>query len=164
MTKITIIVAMNKENVIGTNNKLPWHVPEDLQHFKQVTYGKPVIMGRKTFESIGRILPGRKNIIISKDANLKISGAVIYSSLAIMLLHNQNEPELYIIGGGDIFEQALPIADELNVTIIDYHVEHPTVFFPKINFLQWQLIKSREIISTGGINCQFNLYCRNIDK
>lgn len=155
---------MNKENVIGVNNQLPWHIPEDLQYFKHVTYGKPIIMGRKTFESIGRILPGRKNIVISRDTGLVIPGVTVYSSLAIALLDNQVAAELCIIGGGEIFKQALPIADELRVTVIDYPVENATVFFPKIDLLAWQLIKSEQKTSSTGINCQYNIYCRSISQ
>lgn len=153
---------MNHENVIGVDNKLPWHIPEDLQHFKRVTFGKPILMGRKTFESIGRVLPGRKNIVISRDADLKIPGVTIYTSLAIAILDNQTDSELCIIGGGEIFKQALPIADELHLTIVDFPVENPTVFFPKLNILAWQLITSKEIVSTTGIRCQFKRYCRNV--
>jgi dihydrofolate reductase len=153
---------MNNENVIGTNNQLPWHITEDLQHFKQVTYGKPILMGRKTFESIGRVLPGRKNIVISRDTDLEIPGVTIYTSLAIAILDNQTDPELCIIGGGEIFKQALPIADEMYITIVDYPVENPTVFFPKFNQMAWQLITSKEIISASGVRCQFKRYCRDV--
>ncbi|MCC2624617.1 MAG: dihydrofolate reductase [Burkholderiales bacterium] len=162
MTKISIVVAMNKENVIGVDNQLPWHIPEDLQHFKQITYGKPIIMGRKTFESIGRVLPGRKNIVISRNGELNIPEVTVYTSLAIAILDNQTVPELCIIGGGEIFKQALPIADELYLTIVDYPVENPTVFFPKFDLLSWQLITSKEIVSSNGIHCQFKRYCRNV--
>lgn len=151
---------MNRENVIGANGKLPWHIPEDLQYFKQVTYGKSVLMGRKTFESIGKALPGRKNIVISRDPALKIPGVTLYTSLAIALLDNQMASELCIIGGGDIFKQALPIADELNITTIDYPVVHPTVFFPPFDLLEWRLMNTKKIVSSEGINCEFNLYCR----
>lgn len=160
--KITIVVAMNKENVIGIDNQLPWHIPEDLQHFKLVTYGKPVIMGRKTFESIGKALPGRKNIVISKNVDLEIPEVTVYKSLALAILDNQTVPELCIIGGGEIFKQALPIADELNITIVDYPVINPTVFFPRFNLLAWQLISSKEIVSASGVNCKFKRYCRNV--
>jgi dihydrofolate reductase len=119
-------------------------------------------MGRKTFDSIGKVLPGRKNIVISRDEHLIIPGVTIYTSLALAILDNQIFPELCIIGGGEIFREALPIADELNITLIDYPVVAPTVFFPKINLLAWQLIRSREIISSNGICCQFKVYCRNV--
>lgn len=162
MAKIVIVVAMNKENVIGVDNKLPWHISEDLQHFKKITYGKAIIMGRKTFESIGRVLPGRKNIVISRNTELEIPDVTVYNSLAMAILLNQTEAELCIIGGGEIFKQALSIADEMQVTIIDYPVENPSVFFPKFGELEWRLLSSEQITSSGGINCQFNHYCRNI--
>lgn len=151
---------MNNQNAIGVNNQLPWHIPEDLKHFKQVTYGKPVIMGRKTFDSIGRILPGRKNIVISRNSNLHIADVSIYSSLQEAITDNQDYPEICIIGGGEIFKQALSIADKLQVTIVDYPLLQADTFFPEIDVNIWQLSVSENIISSNNISCQFNTYLR----
>lgn len=157
---ITIIVAMNKERVIGVDNQLPWHVPEDLQHFKEITLGKPIIMGRKTFESIGRVLPGRKNIVITRNPSWKHDGVVMYTSLEAALQDNSDSEELCIIGGGEIFVKALPIADKLHLTILDIRVDNPTVFFPEIDYSQWSFVNSNEISVNDGINCVFNEYIR----
>lgn len=156
--KITIVVAMNKQRVIGVDNQLPWHIPEDLKYFKQVTMGKPIIMGRKTFESIGRILPGRDNVVITRDKSWSYPGVVVYTNPTEAIQAYSSYDEVCIIGGGQIFEQVLAIAHELHLTIIDYPVNNPTTFFPEIDFTQWKLIEQHEVISQNGIKCQFNHY------
>lgn len=156
---ITLVVAMNHDRVIGVANKLPWHIPEDLQYFKQVTLGKPIIMGRKTFESIGRVLPGRKNIVISRNTNLKIDGVSIYSSLTDAIIHNSEYPELCVIGGGEIFKQALPIANKLHITIVNLPISNPSTFFPEVDLAKWSLIKERRIISSGT-ECTFKEFIK----
>lgn len=157
---LTIVVAMNENNVIGVDNQLPWHVPEDLQHFKAVTMHKPIIMGRKTFESIGRVLPGRKNIVITRNLEWHHPAVETYKSLEDAIANNQNLEELCIIGGGEIFARALPVVDKLHLTIIDIPVAKPTVFFPKINYKEWDLIDSKDVITKNGIKCVFNEYVR----
>jgi dihydrofolate reductase len=159
---LTIVVAMNKERVIGVDNQLPWHIPEDLQHFKQVTLGKPIIMGRKTFESIGRVLPGRKNIVITRNLKWSYPGVEVYTSLESALLANSEDAELCIIGGGEIFKKALPIADKLHLTILDIKVDNPTVFFPEIDYTKWCLISSKEIMVKDNISCVFNEYTHSL--
>jgi dihydrofolate reductase len=161
---ITIVVAMNQDNVIGIDNQLPWHIPEDLKYFKQATLGKPIVMGRKTFESIGRVLPGRKNIVITRSEDFMRDGVTVYHSLEAALQDNQEYPEICIIGGGEIFQQALPITTNLYLTIVDWKVINPTVYFPKINFDEWNLNTTEEIISSTGIKCKFNLYYRKINN
>lgn len=156
---ITIVVAMNKEMVIGTNNQLPWHITEDLQHFKQVTLGKPIIMGRKTFESIGRTLPGRKNIIVSKNL-VSIDGATIYNSLTKAIEKNSENPELCIIGGGTIYAQALPLADIMYITEVDLSVLNPTTYFPDIDWEEWKLVSSKKITTKDNLCCCFKKYHR----
>lgn len=116
---LSLIVAMSKNGVIGCENKLPWHLPEDLKHFKKVTMGKPVIMGRKTFESIGRILPGRKNIIISRQRDLKIEGVEVASSLGDAIKLCVGVEEAFVIGGAQIYLEALPRVTRLYITEID---------------------------------------------
>jgi dihydrofolate reductase len=158
---ITVIAAMNKVMVIGIDNKLPWHIPEDLKFFKEITLNKPIIMGRKTFESIGRVLPNRKNIVISNNPELILEGAFVYSSLIEAINDNKSFLEICIIGGAEIFKQAIEFADKLYLTIVDVKVINPTVFFPKINFNEWRLIKQNSIVSQNGINCNFKEYERN---
>lgn len=131
MPKISIVAAMDQKRGIGKNNKLPWHIPEDLKRFKEITFGHPVIMGRKTYESIGRLLPNRLNIIITQNKNYALGGAVVVHSLqeAIEKASEEEKKELFIIGGGQIFAQAIPLVDRLYLTIVkgDYDVD---TFFP----------------------------------
>ena len=138
--KICLIAAMSENRVIGKDNKLPWNIPEDLKHFREVTQGHPVIMGRKTFESIGRLLPKRMNIIVTRDASYKVEGATIVTSLdkAIEIAKNyeatplrqgfEGQREIFIIGGGQIFELAILLADRLYLTIVHTKIEGDAYF------------------------------------
>jgi len=123
-----MIAAMANNRVIGLDNKMPWHLPADLQHFKAVTTGKPVIMGRKTFESIGRPLPGRRNIIITRNTDYKAEGieTVISPEAALSLVCDVEE--VMIIGGGNVYQQFLTQAERLYLTFIDLDVEGDTQF------------------------------------
>src|SRR5687767_13159811 len=120
--KLAAVVVTDLNNAIGKDNKLLCHLPADLKFFKTTTMGSPIVMGRKTFESIGRILPGRKNIIISRNPNLKIEGAEVYSSLKEMAKHCQEE-KVFIIGGAEIFELAWPHLSEIYRTLIKHEFE-----------------------------------------
>ena len=117
--RISLIAALAKNRVIGKDNVMPWHMPADLQHFKMVTLGKPVIMGRKTFESIGRPLPGRKNIIISRDDTFQPEGVEVVHSPEQALFAAGDVAEVMIIGGGQIYQHFLPMATDLYLTFID---------------------------------------------
>lgn len=130
--KISLIAALSENRVIGKDNKLPWHLPEDLRHFKEVTSGHPVIMGRKTFESIGRLLPKRHNIVVSRDSSYVVEGATMAHSLeqALEIAKNYDQNEIFIIGGGQIFKQSLPLADRLYLTIVHTEIEGDA-FFPE---------------------------------
>ncbi len=140
--KLAIIVAQAENRVIGINNNLPWHLPEDLRYFKQVTMGKPIIMGRKTFESIGRPLPGRTNIVITRDAEYQRDGIKVVHSLAearelaenICLVDGRDEA--MIIGGAEIYNQALVDADTLYLTQVHASVEGDA-FFPEFHPGEW---------------------------
>jgi dihydrofolate reductase len=135
---ISIIVAMDKNRLIGGENKLLWNIPGELKRFKEITTGHPIIMGRKTHQSIGRVLPNRTNIIITRDPDYKVEGAIVVNSLeqAIKAAENviatevkQSEPpEIFVIGGGQIYQQALPLADRLYVTVVDGEYEGDTYF------------------------------------
>lgn len=150
--KISLIVAMARNRVIGKDNKMPWHLPEDLRYFKRVTLNKPVIMGRNTFESIGKPLPQRSNIIISRNAAYQVEGALVVNSLeqALQLaadIHQQQQTqedgELMIIGGAQIYAQALPLADRLYLTEVAAEPEGDA-FFPAIERSQWQEVAREE--------------------
>ncbi|GAB3105555.1 dihydrofolate reductase [Aestuariicella hydrocarbonica] len=116
--RLALIVAQASNRVIGRNNKMPWHLPEDLQYFKRVTLGKPIIMGRKTFESIGRPLPGRTNIVITRQPDWHAEGAVVVSSLEAAIARGQQEStdEVMVIGGAQIYAASLPLVDRVYLT------------------------------------------------
>lgn len=137
--KISLVVAKSRNNVIGKNNQLPWHLPADLKHFKNVTMGKPIVMGRKTFDSIGKPLPGRRNIIISRDKNLHVDGCDVFHSIDDALHALKNEVEIMIIGGENLFLQVLDRAHHIYLTVIDANFEGDT-FFPALNH-HWKLIE-----------------------
>jgi len=140
--KLAAVVVTDLNNAIGKDNKLLCHLPADLKFFKATTMGSPIIMGRKTFESIGRILPGRKNIIISRNSNLKIEGAEVYSSLKEMAEHCKEE-KVFIIGGAEIFKLAWPNLSEIYRTLIKHEFEADT-FFPEIKFADFNLVWEEE--------------------
>ncbi|HEY1062090.1 MAG TPA: dihydrofolate reductase [Daejeonella sp.] len=133
---INLIVAIDEKNGIGKNNLLPWHLPADLKHFKTITTGHPIIMGRKTFDSIGKALPNRRNIVISRQSGLVIPGAELCSSLNDAIELCKDEKDVFVIGGAQIFEQALPLANVLYLTIIHQDFD-ADVFFPVINMNEW---------------------------
>jgi len=128
---VSIIAAIGRNRELGKNNKLLWNIGEDLKHFKTTTNGHAVIMGRKTHESIGRVLPKRINIVITRDANYKSGGCEICSSLdeALKLAEKRGEKEAFVIGGGEVYKQAISLADKLYLTIIDASFDADT-FFP----------------------------------
>lgn len=135
---LSSIVATGINNEIGKNNKLLWHLPADLKFFKATTMGCPVIMGRKTYEAIGKILPGRKNIIISRNTALKIEGAEIYPSLEEVLKQCKEE-KAYIIGGAEIYKLSMPYVNEIYRTLVKSEFEADT-FFPEINEKEFKLV------------------------
>jgi dihydrofolate reductase len=135
----TIVVAMGEKNEIGADNQLLWHLPKDLKHFKDLTSGHPIIMGRKTYESIGKALPNRTNIVISRKKNWFEEGILIVGSIkeAVKFAKKIDE-NIFIIGGGNIYEQTMEVADKLEVTLVKAQLEADT-FFPKIDRKIWKL-------------------------
>ncbi|MBO8177396.1 dihydrofolate reductase [Aeribacillus pallidus] len=138
---ISFIWAMDENRLIGKNNQLPWHLPEDLKYFKRVTMGHPIVMGRSTFESIGKPLPGRENIILTRDDRYKAEGCTILHSLEQLLDYiDEKNDEVFITGGAQIFQLLLPFADRLYVTRIHYSFEGDT-YFPDIDWSDFRLVK-----------------------
>ena len=142
---ISLIAAIGKNNELGKNNTLVWNMPTDLKYFREKTAGHPVIMGRKTHESIGRPMPNRRNIIITRDLDYKKDGIEVVHSLneALSLLPEKNK-EIFIIGGEEIFKQAMPIADKLYITHIEAEDKDANVFFPEIIPIVWNEISHEE--------------------
>lgn len=138
---LSIITAMDNNRLIGKNNALPWHLPEDLAFFKKTTLGKPIIMGRKTFESIGRTLPGRTNIIISRNPDYSVEGCVCLASIESVLEYCSNEEEIMLIGGASLYEQWLPYADQMYITLINAEFEGDA-WFPDYQPNLWQTVWS----------------------
>lgn len=128
---ISLVSAIGRNRELGKDNKLLWDIPEDMKHFRELTSGHPVIMGRKTFESIGRPLPNRTNIVVSRDPNYVAPKCIAVDSLqkAIERAKQVEQDEIFVIGGGQIYEQAMPLADKLYLTIVDADFEADT-FFP----------------------------------
>ncbi|SFI01254.1 MULTISPECIES: dihydrofolate reductase [unclassified Bacillus (in: firmicutes)] len=150
---ISLLVAMDKNRLIGKDNQLPWHLPADLAYFKKVTMGHPIIMGRKTFESIGRPLPGRTNIILTRNQNYEMEGCkVIHSIDDVKKMDEQMNEELFVIGGAEIFKEVLPFANRLYITQIEEVFEGDT-FFPEINYNEWE-----EVSATQGVTDEKNPY------
>jgi dihydrofolate reductase len=137
--KIALIVAMSENGVIGDKGKIPWHVREDLQRFKRLTMGHPIVMGRKTYESIGKPLPGRTNIVLTQTPNfIASSGVLTFANLdaALEHCHEKNHDSAFIIGGSKVFQLALPLADRLFITEVHQHVNGDTRF-PDYDRSQW---------------------------
>jgi len=162
---ISIIVAIASNGAIGRNNQLLWHISEDLRYFKKITGGHTVIMGRKTWESIGRPLPNRRNMVVSRSIDAgKLAGAEVYRSIeeavaaasankslqpdALCTNNQSDEPRIFIIGGGEIYRQSLPLADRLYLTLVHTPIEDADTFFPAIDYTQWREV-SRESFPRG---------------
>ena len=135
--RISILVAMASNRTIGINNTLPWRIPEDLKHFKALTMGHHMIMGRKTFDSIGKPLPGRTTVVVTRNRGLKIEGCIIAHSLHEALAACTGDEEVFIIGGAEIYMQAMPLTDTLYITEIQQDVEGDA-HFPELNKNAWQ--------------------------
>lgn len=152
--RIAMITAMGLNRVIGRDNKLPWHLPEDLRYFRSVTWGKPIIMGRKTFDSLGRPLPGRTNIVISNRRALQIPGASVQPSIDAALQQASRQAvldgveELMVIGGETLYRQMLERADRLYLTLVEAEPEGDA-WFPPIDREDWTLVEKRDVPGTA---------------
>ena len=135
--KISVIVAMADNGVIGNQNRLPWHLPADLKHFKATTMGKPIIMGRKTWESIGRPLPGRTNIVVTRDPDYVADGCVVVHGIDAALAAAADDDEVMVIGGAEFYRQVLPQASTLYLTLVHDSFEGDA-FFPELDGREWR--------------------------
>jgi len=134
---ISLVVAMARNRVIGQGGRMPWHLPADLRNFRKLTMGKPIVMGRKTFESIGKALPGRRNIVVTRQRNYQARDCHVVNSLERALTENRACREVMIIGGAEIYSLALPRADRIYLTLIDCELEGDATF-PELDQTQWQ--------------------------
>ncbi|MEN8214165.1 MAG: dihydrofolate reductase [Pseudomonadota bacterium] len=134
---ISLIWAMARNRVIGRENKLPWHLPADLQHFKQLTTGKPIIMGRKTWESLPGLLPNRRHIVVTRQPDYQARGAETAASLDLAIKLAGDVDEVMIVGGATLYKLALPLADRLYMTLVDADINGDATF-PEFNLSQWR--------------------------
>ncbi len=143
---ISLIVAASENNVIGKGGDLPWHLPAELRYYRSTTLGKPNIMGRKTHEAIGRPLPKRHNIVISRDPSYRAEGCDTVTTIgeAIALAKKDNVDEIFVIGGGEIYKLALPLADRLYLTRVHTVIEGGEAFFPDVSWDQWKEVRRTE--------------------
>ena len=137
--RVSIIVAASANNVIGINGELPWRLPEDLRRFKKLTMGKPMLMGRLTYDSIGKALPGRRSIILTRQVDFQAEGCEVVATPDAAIATAGDVEELMIIGGGKLYEQLLPLTDRIYLTRVHTHIDGDTVF-PEINPAEWQSI------------------------
>lgn len=159
---VSLIAALSRTRLIGTNGALPWRLPKDLQVFKRLTTGKKILMGRKTFESIGKPLPNRENLVLSRSEQF-ISGTQVFSTVRDALNSIEEEEELMIIGGGEVYKQCLPIATRLYLSVVEGDF-HGDAFFPILSPNRWW-VQSVELFPKDEKNAHdFGLYTLTLDK
>ncbi len=141
--KVSLVAALDRNNAIGRDNAMPWHLPDDFKHFKALTLGKPILMGRKTAESLGRALPGRLNLVLTRSGHVPFEGMQAVASIdeAKQIAVASGVDELCVIGGAEIYALTLPMADVLHLTHVDAEVEGADAFFPAFDAVQWRVAK-----------------------
>jgi len=135
--RISLIVAMARNRVIGANNKIPWHLPNELRLFKSLTMGHHIVMGRRTYESIDRLLPGRTTVIVTRQRDYGVPGAIVAHSIEDALDACKGDSEIFVIGGADLFRETLPMADRLHLTVVDAEPDGDT-FMPEVDMSAWR--------------------------
>lgn len=162
---ISSIVAFSDNHVIGVDNELPWHLPNDLKFFKRTTNHHTIIMGRKTFESIGRPLPNRENIVITRNPNYKADGIRCFESLraAITYCESKAKDEVFFIGGAQIYKECIPWTDKLYITKVNTIIDNGTAFFPELDWSKWTLLEkeAHEKDEKNAFNHTFETYLRS---
>ncbi len=159
MTQLSIIVAVAHDGVIGVNNTLPWHLPEDLKRFRALTMGHHIIMGRKTYDSLGRLLPGRTTVIVTRNENYKVEGALVANSLEAAIALCENDDEVFLIGGAELYQAGLKLAHKLYITEIELDIAGDA-FFPKLVSTKWQETEREAHTSEKGLNFSYATYIR----
>ena len=158
---VSLIVAMARNGVIGKDNRLPWHLPGDLKRFKRLTMGHHIIMGRKTYESIGKLLPGRTSVIVTRRQDYLVPGAITAHSLEDAIERCANDDEIFVIGGAEIYRAALPLADRLLITQIDRESAGDTSF-PPVDWSRWREVERQPYpeADAQSLPAQFIVYAR----
>ena len=159
MTQLSTIVAIANNRVIGINNTLPWHLPEDLKRFRALTTGHHIIMGRKTYESLGRLLPGRTTVIVTRNQDYKVAGALVANSLQDAIAQSKGDDEAFLIGGAELYQDGLKLSDKLYITEIDLDVAGDA-YFPEFDRSDWQEIAREAHVSEKGLKFSYVTYQR----
>lgn len=159
MSKLSIIAAVASNGVIGLNNTLPWHLPEDLKRFRSLTMGHHIIMGRHTFESLGRLLPGRTTVIVSRNPDYMVEGAIVVASLPAAIAACGDDPEIFVIGGAQLYRQAIDCAECMYLTEIDAAFEGD-VHFPAYDHARWSVVAREDGVTTQGLRYAYVDYVR----
>jgi dihydrofolate reductase len=161
MPKLSLIVAIAHDGVIGVNNTLPWHLPEDLKRFRALTMGHHIIMGRKTYESLNRLLPGRTTVIVTRNVDYRVEGALIAGSLPDAISQSAGDDEVFLIGGAELYREGLEQADRLYITEIEASFSGDA-FFPAIDYTQWKPVAEESHVSVNGLIYRYRTYDRII--
>jgi dihydrofolate reductase len=140
VTDLVLLAALDRGFAIGKDNGLPWHLPEDLKRFKALTLGKPLLMGRRTAESLGRALPGRRNLVLTRSGRAPFEGMEPVASPEAAMAAASGSTELCVIGGGEVFTETLPLATRMHLTWVDTRVEGADAFFPHFDPMSWQVV------------------------
>ena len=159
MPVLSLIVAMAKNGVIGVNNTLPWHLPEDLKRFRALTTGHHIIMGRKTYDSLGRLLPDRTTVIVTRNQAYKVEGAIVVHSLEAAITACGDDNEAFLIGGAELYQDGLKLANRLYITEIDAEYEGDA-FFPAFDASQWQAGERETHQAANGLRFSYVTYQR----
>ena len=160
---LSLIVALANNRVIGINNTLPWHLPEDLKRFRALTTGHHIIMGRKTYDSLGRLLPNRTTVIVTRNPNFQVQGALIAHSLEQALALCQDDDEAFLIGGAELYQAGLNLAQKMYLTAIDLEVAGDA-YFPEWDTRQWQQTASEAHTSAEGLPYSYLTYQRQASQ
>ena len=159
MACLSLIVATAKNRVIGFNNTLPWYLPEDLKRFRALTTGHHIIMGRKTYDSLGRLLPGRTTVIVTRNQDYKVEGAIVVHSLASAIEACGQDEEVFLIGGAELYQDGLKFANKLYITEIDAEFEGDA-YFPQFDLSEWQVGNAEALTSSTGLSFRYLTYQR----
>ncbi len=159
MTQLSIIVAVANAQVIGINNTLPWHLPEDLKRFKALTMGHHIVMGRKTYESLGRLLPGRTTVIVTRNKDYAVEGAIVVHSVEAALAACASDDEVFLIGGAELYQQGIAHADKLYITEVHADFEGDA-FLPSFDLSQWDEVAREQHEAANGLRFSYVTYLR----
>ncbi|MFT7227710.1 MAG: dihydrofolate reductase [Methylophilaceae bacterium] len=159
MTKLSIIVAVANDNVIGINNAMPWHLPEDLKRFKALTMGHHIVMGRKTYESLGRLLPGRTTVIVTRNKDYAVEGAIVAHGVEDALATCTDDEEVFLIGGAELYQQGITHADKIYMT--EVHADFAgDAFLPNFDLSQWDEEVREAHMAESGLHFSYVTYVR----